>query len=58
MIPTQNIIRPKVSVDITTNISIMLMTLGGTLMSSYRSLSSMIAIGMSKMLIAARPKKI
>jgi len=58
MIPTKKIIRQIVSVDITTAISAILMTLGGALVRSYRGLNSMIIIGMDKMLIAATPNKI
>ena len=58
MIPTQKIIRQIVSVDIATNISATLMTLGGALVSSYRGLNSVIIIGMDKMLIAATANKI
>ena len=58
MIPTQKIIRPIVSVDIATNISAMLMTLGGALESSYRGLNTGITIGIAKMLIAATANKI
>ncbi len=58
MIPTKKIIRPIVSVDIATDISAMLMALGGALVSSYRGLNSMIIIGIVKMLIAATANKI
>ena len=57
MIPTQMIIRQIVSVDITTAISAMLMTLGGALVSSYRGLNWMITIGMVTMLTAATANK-
>ena len=58
MIPTKKIIRQIVSVDITTDISAILMTLGGALVSSYNGLNSVIIIGMVKMLIAATANKI
>ena len=58
MIPTKKIIRQIVSVDITTDISAILMTLGGALVSPYSGLNSMITIGMVKMLIAATANKI
>jgi len=58
MIPTKKIIRPIVSVDIATDISAILMALGGALVSSYRGLNPMITIGMVKMLIAATANKI
>ena len=58
MIPTKKIIRQIVSVDITTDISAILMTLGGALVSPYSGLNSMITIGMVMMLIAATANKI
>ena len=53
MIPTKKIIRPIVSVDITTAISAILTTLEGALVSSYSGLNAGIIIGMVMMLIAA-----